>query len=105
MCTLEIWLSMRMQFLSILTIFAILILSIYLELPSGELAIIVSFSGLIITSLDNLCNSFMRLTLNLNAVERIQEMMETVDIEDATGIIPPGTWLENSAPVEFRDVQ
>ncbi|GAA5991157.1 hypothetical protein JCM10908_006564 [Rhodotorula pacifica] len=105
--TLDIWLSIRTQLLSAFCFLTTAVFATFFRISPGLAGIAITSSQLLIQALDTLCNSYGRLVLSMNSLERITEYLE-VPQEPSGDAEPPAAWPTStaSAPmVEIRDLQ
>ncbi|KAM0786571.1 hypothetical protein ACM66B_002027 [Microbotryomycetes sp. NB124-2] len=89
--TLDVWLAIRTQLLSAVTLLFTSTFAIYAQVSAGLAGIVITSSLYIIQYLDQLCSSYGRLVNSLNALERITEYLDLPQ-ETQGGIVPPATW-------------
>ncbi|BGP56557.1 hypothetical protein JCM8202v2_004182 [Rhodotorula sphaerocarpa] len=102
--TLDIWLSIRTQLLSASCLLSTAVFATYFRLSPGLAGIAITSSQTLIQALDVLCNSYGRLVLSMNCLERITEYLE-VPQEPAGGQIPPATWPSLAGPAPMLEVR
>ncbi|BGP17739.1 hypothetical protein JCM10213v2_005781 [Rhodosporidiobolus nylandii] len=104
--TLDVWLSIRTQFLSAFCLLATATFATYTRLSPGSAGIAIASSQSVIMALDWLCGAYGRLVLSMNSLERIAEYLEVPQEPDG-GEEPPATWpaaREGEALVEVKDL-
>ncbi|KAK4046805.1 hypothetical protein OIV83_005800 [Microbotryomycetes sp. JL201] len=89
--TLDVWLAIRTQLLSAITLLVTSTFAIYAQVSAGLAGIVITSSLYIIQYLDQLCSSYGRLVTSLNALERITEYLDLPQ-EPQDGLTPPATW-------------
>ncbi|SCZ87687.1 BZ3500_MvSof-1268-A1-R1_Chr2-2g05153 [Microbotryum saponariae] len=89
--TIDVWIQYRTQLLSSATLLAAAILSVYTGLSPGLAGIAINASQAIIGTLDGLCNTYARLVLSMNSLERIVEYL-SLPQEPEDGISAPAAW-------------
>ncbi|KDE05641.1 hypothetical protein MVLG_04012 [Microbotryum lychnidis-dioicae p1A1 Lamole] len=89
--TIDVWIQYRTQLLSSATLLAAAILSVYTRLSPGLAGIAINASQAIIGTLDGLCNTYARLVLSMNSLERIVEYL-SLPQEPEDGISAPAAW-------------
>ncbi|GAA6050693.1 hypothetical protein JCM3770_000895 [Rhodotorula araucariae] len=89
--TLDIWLSIRTQFLSAFCLLATATFATYYRISPGLAGISITASQTVLLALDTLCSAYGRLVLSMNSLERIAEYLR-VPQEPQGGVVPPASW-------------
>ncbi|BGP41473.1 hypothetical protein JCM10449v2_005460 [Rhodotorula kratochvilovae] len=89
--TLDIWLSIRTQFLSAFCLLATATFATYYRISPGLAGIAITSSQAVLQALDTLCSAYGRLVLSMNSLERIAEYLR-VPQEPQGGVVPPASW-------------
>lgn len=98
-CTLDVWLSIRTQFLSACCLLATASFAIHAGVSPGLAGIAIASAMGVIQNLDSLCTSYGRIVVSLNSMERITEYLELPQ-EPLGGIIPASIWPSSSVKQE-----
>ncbi|GAA5888564.1 hypothetical protein JCM6882_008999 [Rhodosporidiobolus microsporus] len=104
--TLDVWLSIRTQFLSAFCLLATATFATYTRISPGLAGIAITSSQSVIMALDFLCGAYGRLVLSMNSLERITEYLQTPQ-EPKEGEIPPANWPSSTkgrALIEVQDL-
>ncbi|CDR36136.1 RHTO0S01e15060g1_1 [Rhodotorula toruloides] len=102
--TLDIWLSIRTQFLSAFCLLATAVFATFFRISPGLAGIAITSSQSVLQALDFLCSAYGRLVLSMNSLERITEYLE-VPQEPQGGVVPPANWPSSSGRTSLLDVK
>uniref|UniRef100_A0A0K3C7N0 BY PROTMAP: gi/647394901/emb/CDR36136.1/ RHTO0S01e15060g1_1 [Rhodosporidium toruloides] n=1 Tax=Rhodotorula toruloides TaxID=5286 RepID=A0A0K3C7N0_RHOTO len=102
--TLDIWLSIRTQFLSAFCLLTTAIFATFFRISPGLAGIAITSSQGVLQALDFLCSAYGRLVLSMNSLERITEYLE-VPQEPQGGVIPPANWPSSTGRTSLLEVK
>lgn len=101
--SLQAWLMYRLDILSDLSTFILIILALYTGLSAGLTAFVLTASSKFVTATHSLCRKYGQIQIDFVSVERVIELL-SISQEPCGKVTPPAYWPRYGAEIIFDNV-
>ncbi|KAI1428285.1 ABC transporter [Xylaria sp. FL1777] len=101
--SLQAWLQYRFDFISAISTFSLVLLSLYQDLSPGLTAFVLATASQFVDATHGICRAYGKLQMDFVSVERVVELLD-LEEEPAGHLKPPASWPSYSDDITFDQV-